>query len=382
MKNYIKDNTLIIELEGKINSENVEDIDKEVRTLIKGTGLNYMFDADKLEYITSAGLRFLLKLKKEKKDELTIINVSPEVYEIFEMTGFATLLNVKKKLRVFSVEGCPVIGKGAMGTVYRIDMDTIIKVYDNVNDIHAIENEVNKAREAFLMGIPTAIPFDIVKVQDKYGAIFELIKSTNSNDYLIENTNELDGFCTRYADFIKDIHSVVDEKNSLPRIKDMYLSHLKTIKNILSPDLFEKIENVINEIPDEKSVIHGDVQVKNIMISDDDLVIIDMDTLSEGSPVFDFGGLFMTYVTFSIHEPDNTKKFLGLDADVTSELFYKTVKQYYRNLSDVEYQRTINIIKMLGFVRFLFLIYGLQIGAPELKDVRIKYSINALNELV
>ena len=382
MKNYVKDNTLIIELEGKINSENVEDIDKEVRTLIMGTGLNYMFDADKLEYITSAGLRFLLKLKKEKKDELTIINVSPEVYEIFEMTGFVTLLDVKKKLRVFSVEGCPVIGKGAMGTVYRIDMDTIIKVYDNVNDIHAIENEVNKAREAFLMGIPTAIPFDIVKVQDKYGAIFELIKSTNSNDYLIENTNELDGFCTRYADFIKDIHSVVDEKNSLPHIKDMYLSHLKTIKNILSPDLFEKIENVINEIPDEKSVIHGDVQVKNIMISDDDLVIIDMDTLSEGSPVFDFGGLFMTYVTFSIHEPDNTKKFLGLDADVTSELFYKTVKQYYRNLSDVEYQRTINIIKMLGFVRFLFLIYGLQIGVPELKDVRIKYSINALNELV
>ena len=127
----------------------------------------------------------------------------------------------------------------------------------------------------------------------------------------------------------------------------MYLSHLKTIKNILSPELFEKIENVINEIPDEKSVIHGDVQVKNIMISDDDLVIIDMDTLSEGSPVFDFGGLFMTYVTFSIHEPDNTKKFLGLDADVTSELFYKTVKQYYRNLSDDEYQRTINIIKML-----------------------------------
>lgn len=381
MNNYIKDNTLVIELEGKINSRNVEDIEKDVRALIEGTGLNYMFDAEKLDYITSAGLRFLLKLKKEKKDDLAIINVSPEVYEIFEMTGFDTLLNVKKKLRMFSVEGCPVIGQGAMGTVYRIDVDTVIKVYDKVNDIHAIENEVNKARKAFLMGIPTAIPFDIVKVQDKYGAIFELIKSTNSTEYLIDNTDKLDDFCIRYANFIKEMHSFADETVNLPQIKDMYLSQLCEIKDILPADLFERIKNVINDIPEEHRIIHGDVQVKNIMISDDNLVIIDMDTLSSGNPVFDFGGLFMTYVTFSIHEPDNTKKFLGLDASFAADLFYKTVKHYYENLSDEDYQKTINVIKILGFVRFLFLIYGLQIGAPELKAVRIKDSVQALNQL-
>ena len=224
--------------------------------------------------------------------------------------------------------------------------------------------------------------FDIVKVQDKYGAIFELIKSTNSAEYLIDNTDKLDDFCIRYANFIKEMHSFADETVNLPQIKDMYLSQLCEIKDILPADLFERIKNVINDIPEEHRIIHGDVQVKNIMISDNDLVIIDMDTLSSGNPVFDFGGLFMTYVTFSIHEPDNTKRFLGFDASFAADLFYKTVKHYYENLSDEDYQKTLNVIKILGFVRFLFLIYGLQIGAPELKAVRIKDSVQALNQLV
>lgn len=51
-------------------------------------------DAEKLEYISSAGLRVLLKLRKEV-GEVTIYHVSPVVGEILEVTGFTELLNVK-----------------------------------------------------------------------------------------------------------------------------------------------------------------------------------------------------------------------------------------------------------------------------------------------
>ena len=61
--------------------------------------------ADRLEYISSAGLRVLMKLRKKAGKALPVLNVSPEVFEVFEMTGFTELLDVKKRLREIAVEG-------------------------------------------------------------------------------------------------------------------------------------------------------------------------------------------------------------------------------------------------------------------------------------
>lgn len=53
-------------------------------------------DASELSYISSAGLRVFLKLRKAV-GELTVFNVNSEVYDIFDVTGFTDILNVKKR---------------------------------------------------------------------------------------------------------------------------------------------------------------------------------------------------------------------------------------------------------------------------------------------
>ena len=222
IKSYFEGDKLIICFEGRISSDNVDQIERETEDLMEKNNKPFLFDAENLSYISSAGLRFLLKLSKKGTEKLTVRNVSPEIYEIFETTGFNTLLDIKKKMRDFSVEGCPIIGKGAMGTVYRIDSDTIIKVFDKADDPASVEDEVKKAKAAFLLGVPTAIPFDIVKVGDKYGAVFELLKAKNCNDYLAEDPRRIDDFCIKYAELIKSIHSVNGSEINLPKIKDLY----------------------------------------------------------------------------------------------------------------------------------------------------------------
>ncbi len=380
--NYsIENGVFVISLEGRISSDNVQNIEAEVRDILeKNNNPGYLFDAERLEYISSAGLRFLLKLSKETTDKLIVRNVSSEVYDIFEMTGFSTFLDVKKKMREFSVEGCDVVGRGAMGTVYRLDEDTIIKVFDTVQDIPSIESEIRKTKDAFLLGIPTAIPFDIVKVGDKYGAVFELIKAKNFDDYLIENMDQLDDLCKKYADFIKSVHSVEAMDDNLPDIKSVYLEYLDEIKKYLPDDLYEKVLNRINSIPSANNIVHGDIQVKNIMVSSDEMILIDMDTLSRGNAVFEFAGLYMTYIAFNLHE-NNSKTFLGIDKDITSKLFYDTLKYYFDGVDEKIYDEKLTIIKILGLVRFLFLIAGIGIGLPELKDVRIKDSISELEAI-
>ena len=66
---------------------------------------------------------------------MDVINVSEEVYEIFDLTGFTELMNVQtnaapdkdKTMREIGIEGKEMIGRYAVGTYYRLDAETVVK---------------------------------------------------------------------------------------------------------------------------------------------------------------------------------------------------------------------------------------------------------------
>ena len=64
----------------------------------KGTEMELVIDMAKLVYVSSAGLRVLLKAQKimNKQGTMTVRNASQEIKEIFEVTGFDELLNIEK----------------------------------------------------------------------------------------------------------------------------------------------------------------------------------------------------------------------------------------------------------------------------------------------
>ena len=87
---------LYIPVAGRIDASNAPAVEKEIfRIKNENPGKHTVIDADCLEYISSAGLRVILKLRKEEP-KLAIINVSPEVYEIFDMTGFTDILSIEE----------------------------------------------------------------------------------------------------------------------------------------------------------------------------------------------------------------------------------------------------------------------------------------------
>ena len=121
VKMNVEGKIITVFLSGRIDSANAPTAEKEITDFrSKNPANTIVVDCDKLEYISSAGLRIILRLKKETPDT-TLINVSPDVYEIFDMTGFTEIMDIKKAYRVISVDGCEVIGQGANGKVYRID---------------------------------------------------------------------------------------------------------------------------------------------------------------------------------------------------------------------------------------------------------------------
>ena len=137
----MNDKSQKVRLSGRIDSNNAAEVEQKLLAELGGeTAVSVVLDMENLEYISSAGLRVILRLKKTYPD-LRITGVNSEVYEILDMTGFTEMMPVEKAYRVVSVEGCEEIGRGANGTIYRIDQDNVVKVYNNADALADIQHE-------------------------------------------------------------------------------------------------------------------------------------------------------------------------------------------------------------------------------------------------
>ncbi len=101
----------IVKLEGRIDTTNAEEIEKKINKEIENFDGQITLDAKNLEYISSSGLRIIMRLKK-KNDLTRVINCNLEIYEIFHMTGFTQIMDISKSLKEISIDGCEKSGEG------------------------------------------------------------------------------------------------------------------------------------------------------------------------------------------------------------------------------------------------------------------------------
>ena len=347
------DNTLKIVLDGRIDSTNAADVEKQLDDIVNENSFEELIiDAQKLEYISSAGLRIILRLKKNNAS-LKIINVSSDVYEIFEMTGFSEIMPIEKAYREFSVEGCEIIGQGANGKVYRIDPETIIKVYNNPDSLPDIKRERELARKAFVLGIPTAIPYDVVKVGDGYGSVFELLNAKSFAKLIEEDPDNIDKYIGLYIDLLKKIHSTEVVDDEVPSMKEVAVGWAKDLVEYLPNGYGEKLVQIIENIPDSKHMMHGDYHIKNVMMQNGETLLIDMDTICTGEPVFELASMFNAYVGFGSIDTSNVENFLGLSYDRTNYIWEKSLELYCEGKSEEEMQELKAKAEMIGYARIM-----------------------------
>ena len=92
----LEDKTLTVALEGRLDTTTAPQLEAELKSdLADVTSL--VMDFEKLEYISSAGLRVLLSAQKimNKQGEMKLIHVNDVINEIFEVTGFSDILNIE-----------------------------------------------------------------------------------------------------------------------------------------------------------------------------------------------------------------------------------------------------------------------------------------------
>jgi uncharacterized protein (TIGR02172 family) len=327
----IEDNILYLELNGRIDSSNAEQTEEQIKAIKEAhPDLRVVLDAENLEYVSSAGLRVILRMRKEAAD-LKIINVSTEVYEILDMTGFPDMLTVEKAFRRLSVEGCEVIAKGANGTIYRYDEETIVKIYHNGAPLEEVRLEKDLCRKVFIKGINTAIPYDVVRVGDYYGSVAELLSAKALSKLLQMNPEKLEEYVAIYTDLLKKIHATPIQPDEMPSIKGTGVNWVKFLQPYLPEEQWENLMAMMNAMPEPGFMVHGDYHVNNVMIQDGEPLLIDMDTVGYGHAVFDFAAIYLACVGYCECNHAGTLEFYGLPYEVTTKIWETLMNRYFED---------------------------------------------------
>ena len=228
-----------------------------------------------------------------------------------------------KKIRSMSVDNCLRIGEGRSSRVYQIDADTIVKAYKSGVSLIRIQREIKQARKAFLDGIPTAEPFDMVRVsdafsEDTYGVIFENVDADTIGHYITEHPEQMDVVAAQFTKLLKRIHQTyIGPGVGFRPMKRMWLGWLAGMREHFTEDETAFMKEMLLAVPYRDTMVHCDYHENNVLYRNGELVLIDMADIGYGHPIFDLAGMaFRAHVSLipgrNAHHgltPENMNRF-------------------------------------------------------------------------
>ena len=344
---------LYIAVEGRIDASNAAEAEEKIFSIKNDNpGKHTVVDADKLAYISSAGLRVILRLRKEDP-KLAIINVAADVYEVFDMTGFTDMVTIEKAYRRMSTQGCEFIAKGANGAVYRYDDETILKTYFAKDALPEIKQERENARKAFVLGINTAIPYGIVRVDEGYGTVTELLNATSVTKLIRANPEDMTQAAKYYVDMLKSIHAITVEDGEVPDMKETALAWADFVAPHLPEARAKKLRALIEAVPKRNTLMHGDYHTNNIMVQNGEPLLIDMDTLCMGHPVFELGSMFNAFIGYSELDHQVTMNFFGYTHEAAEKFWNMSLKMYLGTEDEDVCRSVAEKAMIIGYTRML-----------------------------
>lgn len=318
----------------RLDTENAPVFEKQTLNQIKDLPpkTEMIFDMENMSYISSAGLRVILRIRK-RFPKCTAINVGREVYDILEPVGFTSLITIRRKPMIIPrVEGDP-IARGSNGEIYILQDDIIVKMFTEKTLLEEIEEEWSKARTAVSLGIPSVICYAVVNDGKRNGIMFEKLRTKTLDKLIYADYEKFDMYADMFAELFHDIHQTRDLRKELTSVVEQQISLVERA-DYLTEEERENLKTFLKAVPESDTVIHGDFHPRNIGSAGEELIAMDMAEIGYGHPVFDFMSTYYDLVFSGKAFPEVTPFFFGLEIPDLKRLWDRMLQSYFGGLTE------------------------------------------------
>ena len=258
--------------------------------------------------------------------------------------------------------------KGGTGECYRLDEDTILKLYYEGFPEECIIREKECARTALIAGVPTAISYEMVQAGNRRGIIYEMVQGKTLSEIIREDPARAADMGRNFAQIAQTLHRAEVRKPDLPGVTKVIRDAAGKITYV-PEDIRKNVFSFLDELDRYESYVHGDFHPNNVIMTPDGPMLIDMGGFSIGCPLFDPA---TTY--FSLFESPEAKQggrssFNGLDQEEARAFWQGFADEYFEGGAGEEEERLMKKIVLLKKLRFEVL-YGHRYSPIYCEEIR------------
>ncbi|MEH7237731.1 aminoglycoside phosphotransferase family protein [Bacillus sp. JJ1562] len=187
------------------------------------------------------------------------------------------------------------IASGNTAKIYLSD-NKIVKVFNEyLPDTESIK-EANKQKHAYSCGLPVPKIFDVTQINGKQAIIMEYVKGETLGDLFIKDNEQAEYYLNISVDMQLDIHSVIPDA-----IEPMYDKLYRQIESVNKLDKRQKnyLLKKLESFTYEDRLCHGDFHLFNLIMTDNQVVVIDWVDSSAGDIHADIYRTYLLYSQFS-----------------------------------------------------------------------------------
>ena len=198
-------------------------------------------------------------------------------------------------MKEIRTDDLPLIGKGVSGSVYRFGEDKALKLFKS----SFTQEQVKRAYEVACFidesGIATAKPYEMVRSGDSFGIVSEYLDSPTLLSLIRDGKISRQDAAGRMGEILRRVHAL-SAAGQIQTQREMVGGILERCGQYLTDGEITKLLALTGNYPG-KHVLHGDFHENNILVRGDEYLLIDLDSVNVGSPLFEMGQLFCIYKT-------------------------------------------------------------------------------------
>ena len=242
-------------------------------------------------------------------------------------------------------------GSGANSDSYLgEDAGLLLKVFKKNATEEKAAKDFTMARKVASLGITTAAVYEIVKVGDKFGVIYQNIKNKKSYSRLIaDDPEQMREYVKAFAARTKELHATPCDTEMFEGRTEMIrkgIAHAKFVEKY-KPDLYK----LADEMAEHTTCLHGDLQSGNLIRADGRDYWIDFDRFSYGDPIMDIAHMYNIYVCVSWL--GFIQKLLHMDRKTLLRFWDLFVEEYYglTGAEAAEFSKSLSIYNALDLIQ-------------------------------
>ncbi len=334
---------------GRVKGDDVRKLEKELE---KDKSKDYKIDFSHVGHIDFSGLRAFLNMM-DHGITFCILNAIADVAWAFATTGVDLKIAVFRKPNPLIMSKWEQSGEGFTAFSYnKNDNDAMMKLYKDFMPEELAFREKIIANAAFVCGVPTPLAGNFLSDGKRLAVEYERILTKKSVARAIaDDPDNIEVYVKRFAKLVKELHET-------PCNKEVFPSFAKIVKNValtiegLSDDDRKKIVEFLDSKEETGTCLHGDLQLGNVILTENEALFIDMADFAYGNPVYDLGTF--CFMAKGLTE-ERCKEMFHIDCATMNKAWDIFIREYYETDDDEEIKKyEAEILPFIGVQELYF----------------------------